>query len=59
MSQYNPTLDTEREIVELEKKWMSAIQKQDVSQMNHFLSENYFLAKATAEHTIVVTPRLE
>lgn len=59
MAQQNPIINTEREIVELEKKWMTAIQKQAVSQMNHFLSENYFLAKATAEHTIVVTPRLE
>ena len=59
MTQQNSILDTEREIIELEKKWMTAIQNQDASQMNQFLSENYFLAKATAEHTILVTPRIE
>ena len=44
-------------MVELEKEWMTVIQNQDSSQMNHILSENYFLAKATSDRRIVVTPR--
>jgi ketosteroid isomerase-like protein len=59
MSQQNPIPDTEREIVELEREWLTAIQNQDSSQMDHFLSENYFLAKATVDQTIVVTPRAD
>ena len=57
MSQQNPMPEAEQEIIELEKEWGTAIQNQDASQMNRFLSENYFLAKATADQTIAVTPR--
>ena len=57
MTQQDSIKNIEQEIVELEKEWMTAIQNQDSSQMNHILSENYFLAKATSDQTIVVTPR--
>jgi hypothetical protein len=54
MSKQNHLPATEQEIVELERQWMTASQNQDTSQMNPFLSETYFLAKATSDQSFCV-----
>lgn len=45
------------EIVELERQWATAIQSQDLAQMNRFLSENYFLAIGIQDQPLRILPR--
>lgn len=47
----------EREIVELEKKWNDAIQRQDLAQMELFLADSYFLAGGMQGRPLRVVPR--
>jgi ketosteroid isomerase-like protein len=48
----------EKEIVELETQWASAIQKQDELQMSNFLSDNYFLAIAIQGMPLKIVPKV-
>ena len=47
----------EKEIIELEKQWGAAIQKQDTSLMSEFLSEDYFLAIAIQGMPLRIIPK--
>ena len=47
----------EQEIVELEKKWNDAIQRQDMAQMGQFLPDGYFLAVGVQGQPLQIVPR--
>ncbi len=49
--------NAEQEIVELEKQWNAAIQRQDVSQMDRFLADSYFLAIGVQALPLQIVPR--
>jgi ketosteroid isomerase-like protein len=51
------TAGVEPQILELEKKWNEAIQRQDVAAMPGFLSEEYFLAGGFQGGTLMIVPR--
>ncbi|MEO8710545.1 MAG: nuclear transport factor 2 family protein [Parafilimonas sp.] len=51
------TSQMEKEITELEKQWAATIQKQDESQMDQFLADNYFLAIAIQGMPIRIVPK--
>ena len=57
MSHKDSIANVEQEIIELEQQWASAIQKQDSTQMNHFLSESYFLAIGAQDQPLRIVPR--
>jgi ketosteroid isomerase-like protein len=57
MSNKDSISNVEQEIIELEQQWASAIQKQDPSQMNQFLSESYFLAIGAQDQPLQIVPR--
>ena len=44
-------------IIELERKWNSAIQNQDLAGMKQFLAEGYFLAVAIDGRPLQIVPR--
>lgn len=46
-----------QEIMELEKKWNDAIQRQDLRQMTNFLADSYFLAVAAQGRPLMTAPR--
>ena len=57
MSHQDPITNVESEIVELEKQWATAIQKQDSAQMNRFLADGYFLAIGAQGQPLRIVPR--
>ena len=46
-----------QEIIELEKKWNSGIQRQDLAQMEQFLADGYFLAGGRQGQPLQIVPR--
>ena len=52
-----PSGTSEQEVVEAEKRWNAAIQKQDLPQMSTFLAESYFLAVAVQGRPLQIVPR--
>ena len=57
MSQLDSNTNVEQEIIELERQWAIAIKDQDLTQMNHFLSESYFLAIGAQGQPLRIVPR--
>lgn len=60
IAQTSPTKavgSAEQEILELQKKWNDAIQRQDLAQMEQFLADGYFLAGAIQGRPLRVVPR--
>ncbi len=47
----------EQEIVDLENKWNSAIQRQDATQMEQFLADSYFLAVGVQGKPLQIVPK--
>ena len=50
-------LTVEQEIVELEKQWAGAIQRQDAAAMSNFLAEGYFLAIGAQGGKFKIVPK--
>jgi ketosteroid isomerase-like protein len=48
-----------QEIIELEKKWSTDIQRQDPALMEKYLAKSYFLAVGTKGRPLQITPRQE
>jgi ketosteroid isomerase-like protein len=46
MPDVNTLSPMEREVLEMERQWAQAIQRQDAAAMSRFLADNYFLAIA-------------
>ncbi len=47
----------EQQIIEMERQWAAAIQKQDVAAMSNFLSGRYFLAIGVQGEALKIVPR--
>ena len=51
------TQSTEQQIIEMERHWAAAIQRQDVASMGGFLSDDYFLAIGVQGQDLKIVPR--
>ena len=56
MSDKDSIANVEQEIIELERQWATAIQKQDSTQMSRFLSESYFLGIGIQGQPLRIVP---
>ncbi len=57
MANTSQDINVEQQIIELEKQWNSAIQRQDSAAMNRFLADGYFLAIGVQGSPLQIFPK--